>query len=722
MRETDRWVPLETGPRPAPRLFFRARAEPDIDPPRAPRSLALIKWMVGAVAIGVPLSIMLLASMLAVPPAIGQLWSSVSSAAELPAARELPGSTYVYDRNGKLITTFHGEVDRTPIPLGQIPRHLREAVIAVEGDQFYEEGGVNLGSILRAAYTNLRSGAVEEGGSTITQQYVKKIYTDGSKTLGRKIQEALLAEKLTRELTKDEILSRYLNAVYFGQGAYGVQAAAKTFFGVPAKKLTLLQSATLAGLIAAPARFDPVLQPDAGLARRNYVLDRMVAEGYITPQRGEDLKARKLVVRKRRPTASLAPYFTDHVRRYLQDRYGVERTFGGGLRVTTTIDLEWQRAAQEAVQTHLGLPGDPSAAVVAIDPRNGAIRAMVGGVNFKKRKFNLATMARRQTGSAFKTFALVAALEKGISLESVWRGPSSMVIPDRRCETDGEPWKLSNYGESGFGTMPLFMGFAKSVNTIFAQVTLEVGPENVAEVAQRMGIDTRLSPVCSIGLGANSVTPLEMTEAFATIAARGMHRDPAAVQQVMSPTGNVLEHHRGRGRRALSQNVADAATLAMRHVVLNGTGTAANIGRPVAGKTGTAQRYQDAWFCGFTPQLVTCVWLGYPKGEIPMTYVHGRAGVTGGSIPAAIWHDFMSTVLADAPVLDFHDPDLSEFTLIPEPADAFVPFGGGGGGSTGGSGGSTGGSGDSGDSGYGDGGGGGGGGYCRRHGKKPRCR
>jgi penicillin-binding protein 1A len=667
-RSRGAWTPLETGPPAEAGSFFRARALPDIDPPRAPRSFALIRWTVGAFALGVPLAVMLLASVLVVPPAIGRAWSNASAGTELPEPKELPGSTYVYDRDARVVTKLHGEIDRTPIPLKQIPKHLRNAVIAVEGEDFYTEGGVNLRSILRAAYTNLLSGEVEEGGSTITQQYVKKIYTDGSRTLSRKIQEALIAEKLSREMTKNEILERYLNAVYFGQGAYGVQAAAKTFFGIPAKKLSLIQSATLAGLIAAPARFDPVLSPEAGLHRRNYVLDRMVAERYLTVAEAAALKAEPLAVLARKPTASLSPYFSDHVRRYLQDKYGVERTFGGGLRVHTTIDMAWQRAAEAAVAGRLGLPGDPAAALVAIDPRNGAIRAMVGGTNFSKKKFNLATQAHRQTGSAFKTFALVAALERGISPKSVWNGPGAMKIDDPRCRTNGGPWEVHNYSESGAGTMPLFSAFARSVNTIFAQVAVTVGPPNIAEVANRMGIDTPLSPVCSITLGANAVTPLEMTEAFATIASGGIHREPVPVQRVLGPTGTVLEQFRDRGERVLSANVAAATTMAMEGVVTGGTGGAAYIGRPVAGKTGTGQNYQDAWFCGFVPQLVTCVWVGYPAGEIPMHYVHGLYGVTGGSIPAGIWHDFMEVAMADEPVEYFPYADLSRFTVIPKVA------------------------------------------------------
>ncbi len=376
----DRWTTLETGPSSsAVESFFRARAVSGIEPPRAPRSLALIRWTLAAFVLGVPLAVMILASVLVLPPAIGQVWETVSSAADYPIAKIPAASSYVYDRENRFVTKFHGEVDRTPVPLGQMPMHLRQAVIAVEGEDFYREGGVNLGSILRAAYTNLASGRIEEGGSTITQQYVKNIYTDGSRTVGRKLQEALLAEKLTRELTKDEILTRYLNDVYFGQGAYGVQAAAKTFFGIPARKLSVLQSASLAGSIAAPGRFDPVENPEAALARRNYVLDRMIAEGYLSPARAAALKTEPLAVKARVPTASMAPYFSDHVRRYLQNQYGVQRTFGGGLRVKTTIDLAWQRAAEAAIKNRLGLPGDPDAALVAIDPRNGAIRAMAGG-------------------------------------------------------------------------------------------------------------------------------------------------------------------------------------------------------------------------------------------------------------------------------------------------------------------------------------------------------
>jgi penicillin-binding protein 1A len=305
---------------------------------------------------------------------------------------------------------------------------------------------------------------------------------------------------------------------------------------------------------------------------------------------------------------------------------------------------------------------------VAIDPRTGEIRAMVGGVDFETTKFNLATQARRQTGSAFKPFVLAAALREGISPLSVMSGPSSMTIDDPRCETRGEPWQVGNYADASYGTMSIAEGIASSVNTIYAQLALKVDPENVVRMAQRLGIDGRLSPVCSIALGVEEVTPLDMTSAFATMAANGVRREPTPVRVVRGDDEVLDRPVDVDGTRALSRNDAATLTWALQGVVDHGTGTAAMLpGRPVAGKTGTSQEYTNAWFCGFVPQLATCVWVGYPEGNIPMEGVHGLSGVTGGSIPAAIWHDFMTVATSRMTVLGFPAPDLGAYELLAPP-------------------------------------------------------
>ena len=598
----------------------------------------------------------------------------------LPNAPPGPQTTYVYDRNGRLITTFHSEVNRTIIPLSDIPPDMKHAVIAIEDKDYYRHGGVSYVSILRAAVADVMHRRVVQGGSTIAQQYVKNVFTGSERTFGRKFREAILAVKLDHAFSKEEILGKYLNTVYFGNGAYGIQAAAQTYWGIPARRLDTVQSATLAALISSPGSFDPIQHPDQAKARRDLVLTKMAEQGYITHEQATSLQQEPVEVGARKPRSSPAAYFIDYVRRVLQQRYGVGATFTDGLRVTTTLDRSMQAAAERAVAGHLTSAKDPSAALVAIDPRTGAIRAMVGGRNFNQVKFNLATQARRQAGSAFKPFTLTAAMEQRIDpKKALWKGPPSITIPDRRCYTHGEPWKVSNYADESAGTMNLLDATAHSVNTIFAQLAVVVGPDRVAEVANTMGIRSELQPVCSITLGTQPVTPLEMTNAYATLAARGVYRAPEALSVVRNADREVLQRSTFTGEQVLEPNDADLVTLALQGVVQRGTGTAANIGRPVAGKTGTAQGYVDAWFCGYTPQLAACVWMGYQKGEIPMENVEGFAHVFGGSLPAEIWHDFMSAALANVPVASFHPPSFIGYdvrpgvTVTPKPSPSPTP-------------------------------------------------
>jgi penicillin-binding protein 1A len=612
----------------------------------------------------------------------------------LPKAAPGPETTFVYDRDGKLLTTLHAGVNRVAIPFSQMPPALRQAVIAAEDEHFYEHGGLSYHAILRAALADFTHKAIEQGGSTITQQYVKNVYTGGARTLERKIREAVLAVKLEEKLSKDQILANYLNTVYFGNGAYGAQAAAQTYFGIPAKKLSLLQSATLAAVIPAPARFDPRADPELAKVRRNDVLRRMADLGFITQTEANQLEAKPLkVVKVQRRTISQTSYFNQYVSDQLVKSYGYDQTFEGGLRVTTTLDRDMQRAAENAVSSHLSTPGDPSAALVAIDPRTGEIRAMVGGTNFNKRKFNLAVQAHRTTGSAAKVFTLVAAMEQHISLDSMWDGPPDLTIDDPRCLGPDGPWQVHNYADESAGTMSLASATAHSVNTIFAQLITVVGPSKVVDVMHRMGIRSHLETVCSVTLGSQAVTPLEMTSAYATLAARGVYREPHSIATIDALGGKAIYRADTKGDRVLGENVADLATNTLEGVIQGGTGTAANIGRPAAGKTGTAQDYVDAWFCGYTPQLAACVWIGYPKGEIPLHYIEGFANVFGGSIPAMIWHDFMTSALAGSAVLVFNTPDFSTNTLFPDgtgitpsPSPTKGRNGGGGGSGGGGSG------------------------------------
>ena len=608
----------------------------------------------------------------------------VYSRLDLPATPPPLQTTYILDREGNVLGTFHASVDRTIVPFNRMPKSLRDAVIAAEDQGFYEHSGIDPLGVMRAAWNDLIAHEVVQGGSTITMQLVKNVYaghyeTDRKtgqttyvvppRTFTQKVREALLAMKLERTYSKDEILAKYLNTIYFGHGAYGVEAAAQAYWGIHASELNMIRSATLAGLISSPSLFDPIDHPIDAEIRRNYVLDQMAALGTISPERAASLKLQDVRTHPSDGNVSFPPklgYFLDYTKRALIARYDEAQVFGGGLKVITGLDPRMQAAAEEAVAARLDTPGDPEAAVVAIDPATGEVRAMYGGRNWDKSQVNLATGdggTGRQAGSAFKPFTLTAAMEANVSLSSRWYGPGTITIQDPRCYTDGEPWTLSNASDEESGTFSLATATAYSVNTVFAQVASLVGPDAVVDAAHRMGIRSKLQPVCSITLGTQAVTPLEMTNAYATLAARGIRRWATPVHTVRDASGAVLDRTTsGRGKRVISSNDADLVTYALENVIRYGTGTSANIGRPAAGKTGTAQDYVDAWFCGYVPRLATCVWIGYPKGEIPLENVEGYSAVYGGTIPALIWHDFMLQATERMPVQEFPAPSFEGYT------------------------------------------------------------
>jgi penicillin-binding protein 1A len=634
-------------------------------------------------------------------------------------------STYVYDRQGQLLTTFHGAVDRTPIAPGKITDTVKHAILAAEDARFYQHPGIDPMGIARAAWVDLIKHDTVQGGSTITQQVVKNVYagtyeTDAHgvvtytvppRSIGQKVREALLAVKLESEQTKDQILATYLNTIYFGHGAYGIQAAAETYFDRDASALTVSQAALLAGLVRSPTYYDPAVKGNEQVAidRRNYVLEQMARNGWVDAGRADTLEAEKIRLFPTPETFNTpgdSEYFLDYVKRDLTDRYGGAKVFGGGLRVTTTIDLNLQREAKAAVETHLPSAGDPSGAVVTIDAGTGQVLAMVGGDNFNRSKVNLATGdggSGRQAGSAFKPFTLAAAMDEGYDLRKYWSGPSSITITDKQCYTDGKPWSLSNASDEESGTFTLEDATAYSVNTVFAQVIAALGPDRVVDMAHRLGIRSKLGAYCSATLGSVAVNPLEMTNAYGTLADRGLRTWATPLisvndrrQQPVPPAdGDALNP---RGRQVLDRNNADLVTSALQGVVDFGTGTAADIGRQVAGKTGTAQDYVDAWFCGYlpapaqnapapdgyrtAPQLVTCVWVGYPDDERPMESVEGVAPVYGGTIPAAIWHDYMTeavdTLQIDAtefpvPSNEGHDKGPETPAPIPAPSPTAPP-------------------------------------------------
>ncbi|MGH2637387.1 MAG: transglycosylase domain-containing protein, partial [Actinomycetota bacterium] len=615
---------------------------------------------------------------------------------ELPSTPPPLQTTYVYDRDGNQIATLHAGVDRTIIPLSEMPKTLQHAVLAAEDSEFYEHPGIDPVGIVRAAWKDLVAGEVVQGASTITQQVVKNVYAGEyvedpetgeetyvvpPRTFGQKIRESLLAIKVEQEFTKDEILATYLNTVYFGHGAYGVQAAAQTYWQKDASELTILESATLAGVIQSPSIYDPVVDPDGARDRRNYVLDRMVGVGYLDPARAEPMKDVPVTTNEIELGLNFPGklgYFLDHTRRVLIDKFGEPAVFGGGLEVTTTLDMDMQRAAEAAVANRLPSPEDPDAALVAIDPRTGGILAMYGGKNFNREHVNLATGAGgtgRQSGSAFKPFTLVAALEQGYDLTTDrWSGPSSIEIEDPACYTDGAPWELSNASDSESGTFTLLSATTHSVNTVYAQVASAVTPAAIADVAERMGIRTPLEPVCSITLGTQSVTPLDMTTSYATLAAHGERHRGTPLLHVVDATDATQFQLDENGEQVLDPNDANLTTYALETVITSGTGTNANIGRPAAGKTGTNQEYRDAWFCGYTPQLAACVWVGFAEAQEPLVNIEGYSAVFGGTIPALIWHDFMTEALAGKPVRPFAEPTFEGYTLgPPTPAPAPSP-------------------------------------------------
>jgi membrane peptidoglycan carboxypeptidase len=538
-----------------------------------------------------------------------------------------------------------------------------------------------------------------QGGSTITQQLVKRVYAGHytapgengirdyvipPRTVKEKAREVLLAIKVERTLSKDKILAKYLNTVYFGHGAYGIEAAAQTYFGVPGKRLTLLQSATLAGILTAPEAYDPIDHPFDAKFRRDFALDRMVQYGYLDRARADRLKRRACcgipLSLQRGPDAQIeapgdAEYFVQYTRETLAKRYGPAAVFGGGLQVTTSLDLGYQAAAEQAIESHLPSGQDPGASLVAIEPKTGQILAMAGGKDFSVSQLNLATFkggTGRQAGSAFKAFTLAEAMKQGFDLNSRWYGPNSITIDDPICNGPEGPWQPVN-AEGGGSTYTLKSATAHSVNTVFAQVVVELGPDTVVDMAHRLGIRSYLPAVCSITLGSVAVDPLEMTDAYATLAARGIRHRANPLLQVRSPGGRIDPGVVPKGRRVVDQNVADLVTYTLQDVIAYGTGASARLSSwPAAGKTGTAQDNVDAWFCGYTVQIAACVWVGFPKGQIPLVNIEGVPQVFGGTIPAAIWNDFMEIAMQGKKAISFPEPSFTGQTVTPS-AEAPIP-------------------------------------------------
>jgi penicillin-binding protein 1A len=543
-------------------------------------------------------------------------------------------TSIVYAADDSVLAEWHGDQDRRLVGLASVPKHLRDAVIASEDPRFYDHAGVDMDAVT-AALGNNRTHA----SATITQQLVRMLFPDEKRTWTEKVREALMSYQLEAKTPKDRVLESYMNMAYFGNGFYGVESAARGYFGKPASALTLAESAVLAGVIDAPSRYSPMSDPALARTRRDEVLRRMRDLGMVSSEL--EVAARREPLKLVAPeTPHVAPYFVEYVKQDLIARLGADRVFTGGLRVHTTLEPELQAEAESAVRAALPLSKDPEAAVVSIDPRTGRILAMVGGRDFASNQFNLAAQGRRQPGSAFKPFVLVAAFERGIS-------------PNRRFETspitikvkDGD-WRVENY-ENGFtrGTLTLRAATDWSVNAVFARLVMLVGPERVADAAKRMGITSPLEANPAIALGGltKGVSPLEMASAYGTLANGGVRVPASAIVTVSDERGRVVYRPEQKGVRVLERAVADQTSGMLHEVIERGTGTRARIKQWAAGKTGTTQSYRDAWFVGYTPDLATAVWVGYRAAQVDMLRVHGIR-VAGGTFPAMIWGRYMSRI------------------------------------------------------------------------------
>ena len=584
----------------------------------------------------------------------GLVTSVASEIPSLDPARLQQGEVdgYIYDRKGeRVLAVLRGRQSRILVPSDKISNQMKLAIVAIEDKRFYEHRGVDLHGIMRAVWQDIRNKRVVEGGSTITQQFVKNAYVKSQRSIGRKLKEAALAWQLEQRWSKDRILTAYLNTIYFGNGAYGVQQAALTYFHHGANKLGWAEAALLAGIPSDPARYDPVTNPRAARERRDTVLKAMLDQDDITYAQYANAKRARLpnpdnvhLSGARGP----APYFTNYVQQQLIDRYGSSSVFGGGLRVRTTIDLKVQRFARQSITKWLTDPNGPSAALVAVDPRTGGVLAMIGGNNYRKSQFNLAVQGERQPGSSFKPFVLATALKDGISPDSEFEsGPVEIPLGDK-------VWSVHNYENSDLGRISLATATEMSDNTVFAQLTQLVGPPAIVRTARQLGISSPLKSYFAIGLGAEAVNPLEMARSFSAFANGGRRIDgaafgdrPRAISVVRNEAGGIEDNNVPVRRQVLTANTAALVTSLLQGVVRAGTGKRAQLsdGRPVAGKTGTTENYGDAWFVGYTPQLVAAVWVGYPNGLRPMlTEYHGDA-VAGGTFPAQIWKTFMERAL-----------------------------------------------------------------------------
>lgn len=599
-------------------------------------------------------------TMLASSVVAGGLVGLAVSFRNLPDVRVLQNyapteTTHIYDIKGVPLASLHDEANREVVDLNEISPHLKRAVIAIEDSNFYDHKGINPTGIVRAFIANLETGVTVEGGSTLTMQLVKNLFLSPNRTIGRKAAEAVMAIRLEQILTKEEILELYLNQVYWGHNLYGVETAARSYFNKSASDLTLAESALMAGLIPAPEDFSPFANYQTAKQRQLIVLKRMRELQWITPQEEAEAKKQPLLVGKITSfSSSRLPYVTEAVVAELTERFGRDAVLKGGMRVQTTIDMNFQRMAENVVSQwhdwlyYQGVYYDRKngqLALVAVDPRTHFVKAMVGGADYKTSQYNRAIQARRQPGSAFKPFVYYAAFASGKY------GPDSTVYDTPVSYPDGYGYySPQNYGGGYSGAVSIRSALASSLNIPAVKLGQEVGLNQVIEVCRVLGIKSPIEPVVSLPLGSVDLTPMEMAGAFATFANDGWHSDTTFIVQVTDSQGNVLLDNTPKPRLVLDQWSVAALNSVLQGVISGGTATRAQIGRPAAGKTGTTSSERDVWFVGYTPDLATAVWAGNDD-YTPLTY-----GATGGTVVAPIWRDFMSQALSGKPATSFKPP------------------------------------------------------------------
>ncbi|WP_270445903.1 transglycosylase domain-containing protein [Anaeroglobus sp. AF13-6AC] len=599
----------------------------------------------------------------------GYIFAAYQSLPEVGNNMRPAVSSQVFDSQGKLITTLHSDQNRLPIDINKVPKNLQNAFIAAEDNRFYDHIGVDPIGILRAVVTNLTNRGIAQGGSTITQQLAKNAFLSQDQTLKRKIQEAILALELERKYSKKEILEMYMNQIYFGRGAYGIQTAAHTYFGKDVGDLTLAECAMIAGLPKSPNYYSSSV--NEATARKNVVVGQMEKYGYITPSQAEEAKKSSLDIKQKSTsnTTDETAYFIDYVTQEIAQKYGDDALYKDGLKIYTTLDTDKQHAAVQAMrhlpETHTDDQGltQPQGAIISIDPKTGHILAMVGGRG--QDSFNRASMAVRQPGSAFKPFVYMTAMEHDMTPDTI--------MEDKKVEYGG--WSPHNADNSYQGRMPLWKALALSVNTVAVQLADKVGPSNVIANAKKLGITTLVedgSPnddnLASAALGGltKGVTPLEMAAAYGAFANKGVYIKPTAIVKILDRNGNVLEDNSSdvQKTQVMSEKTAYEMTSMLEGVITRGTGTAASIGRPAAGKTGTTDDNHDAWFIGYTPDIVTAVWVGDDTGSQSLGEIYG------GTVPAQIWHDYMASAVSGTSADDFDVPAGMGKAYYEEPKEA----------------------------------------------------